>query len=58
MIEHGYVTVPAGRVHQAAELIHDSARDFVSRYRSWVEPYLTDDIDGGSAAGRAEGATR
>ncbi|HTA12665.1 MAG TPA: hypothetical protein VK765_04520 [Solirubrobacteraceae bacterium] len=42
MIEHGYVTVPAGRVHQAAKLIHDSARDFVGSYRTWVEPYLRD----------------
>ncbi len=43
MIEHGYIETPAGRVHQAATLIHDSALDFLARYRAWVEPYL----DGG-----------
>jgi len=42
VIEHGYVRVPAGNVHQAAELIHDSARDFIGRYRTWVEPVLRD----------------
>ncbi len=40
MIEHGYIQVPAGNVHQAAELIHDTARDFIGRYRVWVEPFL------------------
>ncbi len=42
MIEHGYIQVPAGNVHQAAELIHDGARDFIGRYRTWIEPYLQD----------------
>jgi uncharacterized protein YutE (UPF0331/DUF86 family) len=41
-IEHGYIEVPAGHVHQAAELIHDGARDFIGRYRPWIEPYLRD----------------
>jgi uncharacterized protein YutE (UPF0331/DUF86 family) len=45
MIEHGYIETSAGRVHQAAELIRESARDFISRYRAWVEPYLNDSTD-------------
>jgi uncharacterized protein YutE (UPF0331/DUF86 family) len=40
MIEHSYVKVPAGTVHQAAELILSSARDFIGSYRDWVEQYL------------------
>jgi uncharacterized protein YutE (UPF0331/DUF86 family) len=42
MIEHSYVQTPAGNVHQAAELVCKSARDFIGRYRGWVEPYLDD----------------
>lgn len=45
MIEHGYIETSAGRVHQAAELVHDSALDFIGRYRGWVEPYLKDSTD-------------
>lgn len=41
-IEHSYVQTPAGDVHRAAMLVRDAARDFVSSYRSWIEPYLTD----------------
>jgi uncharacterized protein YutE (UPF0331/DUF86 family) len=40
MIEHSYVEVPAGNVHRAAELVRESARDFIARYRAWVEDYL------------------
>lgn len=40
MIEHDYIDTSAGRVHQAAELVHESARDFIGRYRAWVDPYL------------------
>jgi uncharacterized protein YutE (UPF0331/DUF86 family) len=43
MIEHSYVRTPAGNVHQAVTLVHESARDFIGRYRKWVEPYLTED---------------
>jgi uncharacterized protein YutE (UPF0331/DUF86 family) len=39
-IEHGYLQVSAGDVHRAAELVHDAARDFIGRYRTWIEPYL------------------
>lgn len=45
MIEHGYIETSAGRVHQAAELVREGARDFISRYRTWVEPYLYDSTD-------------
>lgn len=41
MIEHSYVQVPAGNVHQAAELIVASAREFIGPYRDWVEAYLS-----------------
>ena len=41
-IEHSYIETPAGRVHQAAALVHDAARDFIGPYRKWIEPYLTD----------------
>jgi uncharacterized protein YutE (UPF0331/DUF86 family) len=40
MIEHSYVKVPAGNVHQAAELVVSSAREFIGPYRDWVEAYL------------------
>jgi uncharacterized protein YutE (UPF0331/DUF86 family) len=43
MIEHSYVQTPAGNVHEAAELVCASARDFIGRYREWVEPYLEAD---------------
>lgn len=39
-IEHGYLQVSAGDVHRAAELVHDAARDFIGRYRTWIEPHL------------------
>lgn len=41
-IEHGYLGASAGMVHEAANLIHDSARDFIGAFRDWIEPYLTD----------------
>jgi uncharacterized protein YutE (UPF0331/DUF86 family) len=40
MIEHSYVKVPAGKVHQAAGLIAVSAREFIGPYRAWVGDYL------------------
>lgn len=40
MIEHSYVKVPAGKVHQAAELIAVSAGEFIGPYRAWVESFL------------------
>jgi hypothetical protein len=42
LIEHSYVQTPAGNVHQAAELVRETARDFIARYRKWIEPYLDD----------------
>ena len=39
-LEHGYVEIPAGDVHRAAVLVHEAARDFIGRYRAWIEPYL------------------
>ncbi len=40
MIEHTYVEVPAGTVHRAAELIYESAREFIGPYRSWIGEFL------------------
>jgi len=40
MIEHSYVGAPAGDVHRAAELVHDTARDFIGPYRAWIADYL------------------
>jgi uncharacterized protein YutE (UPF0331/DUF86 family) len=42
MVEHVYIEASAGRVHQSAKLVHDVARDFIGRYRAWIEPYLQD----------------
>ena len=39
-IEHSYIQTPAGDVHRAAELVHDTARDFIAPYRAWIEDYL------------------
>lgn len=41
-IEHGYLGASAGKVHEAATLIHDSAREFIEAFRNWIEPFLTD----------------
>lgn len=40
MIEHSYVETPAGDVHRAAELVREAARDFIGRYRTWIEAFL------------------
>ncbi|MBA3865216.1 MAG: hypothetical protein H0X42_02530 [Solirubrobacterales bacterium] len=40
VIEHSYVKVPAGHVHEAVELILSGAREFIGPYRDWVEEYL------------------
>ena len=40
MIEHSYVQTRAGDVHRAAELVHETARDFIVAYREWIAPYL------------------
>ena len=41
-IEHHYVRAPAGDVHRAAELVHETALDFIAAYRDWIEGYLID----------------
>jgi uncharacterized protein YutE (UPF0331/DUF86 family) len=40
MIEHSYVQTPAGDVHRAAQLVHETARDFIGPYRAWIAPHL------------------
>jgi 7-keto-8-aminopelargonate synthetase-like enzyme len=44
-IERSYVQTPAGDVHRAATLVQDAARGFISSYRAWIEPYLTQPDD-------------
>jgi hypothetical protein len=41
-IEHSYVQTPATDVHRTAVLVRDAAGDFISSYRSWIEPCLTE----------------
>jgi hypothetical protein len=50
-IEHSYVNLPAGDVHRAAELVRDTARRFLDRYRDWIAPFLTHTEDDGSGTG-------
>jgi uncharacterized protein YutE (UPF0331/DUF86 family) len=42
-IEHSYVEIPAGDVHRAAQLVHNSAREFIGQYRDWVSSHLAGD---------------
>jgi uncharacterized protein YutE (UPF0331/DUF86 family) len=42
-IEHGYVQTRAGDVHRAAELVHESARQFIGAYRGWIAEHLDED---------------
>ncbi|MGN6276265.1 MAG: hypothetical protein ACTHNP_10110 [Solirubrobacterales bacterium] len=39
-IEHDYIHVTAGRVHEVAKLAAESAPEFIERYKNWIEPYL------------------
>jgi len=39
-IEHEYLQIKAGRLHEAVGLLVASARDFVGPYTAWIEPYL------------------
>lgn len=39
-LEHSYVDASAGDVHRAAELVRESARDFIGRYRAWIGRHL------------------
>jgi uncharacterized protein YutE (UPF0331/DUF86 family) len=39
-IEHEYLGLPAGRVHEAALLVLEYSAEFLDRYRAWIEPYL------------------
>jgi len=43
MMEHSYFQMPAGDVHRAVALVHETAREFISRYRFWIEPFLSAD---------------
>lgn len=39
-LEHSYVRISAADVHRATTLVHETARDFIRAYRTWIEPYL------------------
>lgn len=39
-VEHEYLQVKAGRLHQAVGLVVASARDFIGPYTAWIEAYL------------------
>lgn len=39
-IEHEYIRLPAGKVHEIAVLAHVAAQDFIDPFRAWIEPYL------------------
>jgi hypothetical protein len=39
-IEHEYLQVKAGRLHEAVELLAASAPDFIGPYTAWIERYL------------------
>lgn len=39
-IEHEYIRLRAGRLHQATLQVRDSSREFYELFRAWIEPYL------------------
>jgi uncharacterized protein YutE (UPF0331/DUF86 family) len=39
-IEHDYDKVTAGQLHDVAEDVRDLSRDFLRRFRPWIEPQL------------------
>jgi uncharacterized protein YutE (UPF0331/DUF86 family) len=39
-VEHEYVAVTAGRLHEAVKLVLPAAQDFIGPYSSWIAPYL------------------
>lgn len=46
VIEHEYVAVKAGRVHEAVKLLVPAARAFIGPYADWIEPYLEPEASG------------
>lgn len=39
-IEHEYVAVKGGRLHEAVEMVLPAAQDFIRPYATWIAPYL------------------
>jgi uncharacterized protein YutE (UPF0331/DUF86 family) len=39
-IEHEYVALKAGRLHEAVKLVLAAAQDFIGPYGAWIAPYL------------------
>ena len=41
-VEHSYIEVPAGDVHRAAALVHETAGLFIGPYADWIADYLVE----------------
>lgn len=39
-IEHEYVRLRAGKLHEAAVNVRDASGEFFEHFRAWIEPYL------------------
>jgi uncharacterized protein YutE (UPF0331/DUF86 family) len=39
-VEHEYVAVKAGRLHEAVKLVLPAAQDFIGPYSTWIAAYL------------------
>jgi hypothetical protein len=39
-IEHEYVRLRAGKLHEAAISVRDASQEFFALFRAWIEPYL------------------
>lgn len=39
-IEHEYVRLRAGKLHEAAIRVRGASKEFFDLYRAWIEPYL------------------
>ncbi|MGA8746558.1 MAG: hypothetical protein WB507_11940 [Solirubrobacterales bacterium] len=39
-IEHDYVAVKSGRLHEAVKLVLPAAQDFIGPFSAWIEAYL------------------
>jgi hypothetical protein len=39
-IEHEYVSLRAGKLHESAIVVRDASLEFFELFRAWIEPYL------------------
>lgn len=40
-IEHDYLEMNAGRMHQSVNTLSAAAREFIGAFAAWIEPYVT-----------------